>query len=164
MADVIVPDARIEAAEEGFPQLFDYIDGANRPSLAMAAEDLQKEKQGDRDLEKGEIIHMTVPVVEAPSNDGWKTRFFLPKSYTLQTIPQPVNSNIVVSQTTPRKVAVLRYMGSDNDEVLNQYEVKLRYELDKKGKVATGPAEYAFYNPPFKPPFLRKNEVILPVE
>ena len=161
VADVIVPGARIEAAEEGFPQLFDYIDGANRPSIAMASTKINKDKESTK---SGETIHMTVPVVEVPSNDGWKTRFFLPDSYTLQTIPRPINSNIVISQTQPRKVAVLRFTGSDKDEILNQHEVQLRNELEKSGKTVTGPAEYAFYNPPLKPPFLRKNEVMLPVE
>jgi hypothetical protein len=192
VADVTVSGPRSEAANSGFRQLFAYITGANtsQQSVAMTTPVVEAKSQKiamtipvteKPVIKKGETIAMTTPVVEAkaktqaqkiamttpvtesPSNEGWVTRFFLPSNYTLQTIPTPTNKNVVISQTPAKTMAVIRFSGMGNNESLNKHEMLLRNALAAEGKTVTGLAEYAFYNAPFTLPFLRRNEVMLPL-
>ncbi|MDH4379560.1 MAG: heme-binding protein [Vampirovibrionales bacterium] len=160
VAEVTVPGARNDAANSGFRQLFAYITGANtsKQSVAMTTPVVEAKTKTT------ETIAMTTPVTESSSQDGWVIRFFLPSNYTLKTVPTPTNKQVVISETRPRKVAVIRFSGMGNNESLNKHERLLREALIAEGKTVLGTPEYAFYNAPFTLPFLRRNEVMLAVE
>jgi hypothetical protein len=175
VADVTVAGERNEAANSGFRQLFAYITGANTTQQSVAMTTPVTEKPAST---KGQTIAMTTPVVEAPaqkiamttpvtespSDEGWTIRFFLPGNYTLQTIPKPTNTNVVISLTQPRTVAVIRFSGTVNHASLSKHEAMLREALLTQGKTPAGIAEYAFYNAPFTLPFLRRNEIMLAIQ
>lgn len=173
VADVTVTGSRGQAAGKGFRQLFDYISGGNRPpavstptNIPMTTPVVEKPATAKTTQTTKTTIAMTTPVTEKPAAEtpnAWVIRFFLPRNYTLQTIPQPTNANIQISQTEPVMMAVIRFSGVGDDAALRQHEAQLTARLQAAGKTIVGPAEYAFYNAPFTLPFLRRNEVMIPI-
>lgn len=141
------PGEREAALGTGFRRLADYIFAKRRGAT-------------DADSRK---IAMTAPVLSDRTDTGtWRTRFIMPSRYTLATLPSP--SRGVETTTLPaRRVAAIRFSGTAGDTALHAYERNLRQWLSERGFQSAGPAEYAFYNSPFVPGPLRRNEVLIPI-
>ncbi len=60
-------------------------------------------------------------------------------------------------------MAAVRFSGAWQDERMQDNEAALRAWLVERGLVATSPPTYAYYNDPFTPGFLRRNEVLIAV-
>ena len=101
---------------------------------------------------EGEKIAMTAPVTQTPGEDGaWVVRFVMPSAYTLDTLPRPAG------------MAAVRFSGRTNDTLVAEQEARLVAWMDARGLTPTGTPTYAYYNDPFTPGFLRRNEVLVPV-
>lgn len=111
----------------------------------------------------GEKIAMTAPVIADRAGDRWRTRFILPAQYRDLAPPAPGDDAVQTTTLPARRVAAIRFTGRADDTLLAAREAELREWLGSYGLKPTGPAEYAFYNAPFVPGPLRRNEVLLPV-
>jgi hypothetical protein len=60
-------------------------------------------------------------------------------------------------------MAAVRFSGRWTDENFAEAAGRLARALDERGLTAAGPLEYAYYNDPFTPAFLRRNEVMVEV-
>ena len=56
---------------------------------------------------------------------------------------------------------MLRFSGAWKDEQLNTHRASLLEYIEKSGLQTDGQPYYAFYNSPFVPPPLRRNEVLV---
>jgi hypothetical protein len=83
----------------------------------------------------------------------------MPSKFTLATLPKPAD-NVDLAERPARRVAVLRFSGSPDDAALAKREAELRSWLAARG-INGGAVEYAFYNSPFIPGPLRRNEVLI---
>jgi hypothetical protein len=111
----------------------------------------------------GKKIAMTAPVEVKSSDNGLVMRFSMPAKYSREQLPEPSDPRVTLIELPPTTVAVLRFSGSTNDGAVTIYTVMLMMALQStKWKVA-GPATAFFYNPPWTLPFLRTNEVAVPV-
>lgn len=161
VAQTIVTGERKESINKGFRIIADYIFGNNvaRQKVAMTAPVMQ---------EPGEKIAMTAPVTQ--QNDGeeasnnWIVRFMMPSEYTLDRLPKPENPAIQLIEVPGKHVAVIRFSGLAHTEVLHHHENELRFYLDQHNLMAIGQPTYAFFNPPWTLPFLRRNEIMLEVK
>ena len=144
------------AGNEGFRRLFRYISGANRGSaeIAMTVPVAQA---------PAEKIAMTVPVAQAETDQGWTVSFMLPSSYTLENAPQPTDERVYVREVPARVMAVMRFSGRMTEGNFEAGEQELRAALAAMDVAVEGEAERAVYNGPFTLPFLRRNEVLIPV-
>lgn len=162
-AQVTVPRADDgEARERAFRILADYIFGANTPGteIAMTA---PVEVDGE-----GKEIAMTAPVETAEASgegEGGKLRmrFFLPARWTMDTVPQPVDDRVELVELPARTLAVRRFTGSRDRAAVRRETQALRAALADTNWQPTGEAVAWFYDPPWTIPFLRRNEVALPV-
>jgi hypothetical protein len=160
VAETRVNKEREEAINDGFRRIADYIFGNNvsNAKLAMTAPVTQ---------EKSEKIAMTAPVTQqAADNDGkgWKVRFIMPAEYTLETLPKPKNPEVYIKAIPETRFAVITFSGIGSDERLKKETETLRaYISNNHYKEASRPS-YAFYNPPWTLPFLRRNEVMIQIE
>jgi len=147
-----------EAANEGFRRLFRYISGDNsgQQSIAMTAPVQQSPT--------GEKIDMTAPVQQARAEDGWWISFMMPKNFSSGTVPRPDDDRITIRQVPGQLVAAQRYTGRWTGTNFAKQEKRLREKLQALGVTPIGPVTSAVYNPPFMPPFLRRNEVLITVE
>jgi hypothetical protein len=88
----------------------------------------------------------------------------LPSTYTLGSAPRPRDPVVALREIPAQRVAVWRYSGRWTVENYREHEALLRQRLKSRGLTASGPAVLARYNPPFTPWFLRRNEVLIPVQ
>ncbi len=93
--------------------------------------------------------------------EDWAVRFIMPARYGLEQLPAPAGSEVRLSEVPPRRVAAIRFSGRASDELIASKEAELRAWLEDRGLKAAAPAIYAFYNDPFTPGFLRRNEVLI---
>lgn len=155
VAETITKGSRHEALNLGFRNLANYIFARSRggKKISMTAPVLQ-------DREK---IPMTAPVLQNEAQNGsWRTRFVMPAHYTRPTLPQPPQG-ISIEELPSRCLAVVRFSGRANDAAISDQESALRKWMLAHDLKPSGSAEYAFYNSPFIPPFLRHNEILIPV-
>ena len=109
-------------------------------------------------------IEMTAPVTQAPADRGrWTVAFVMPAEWTMDTLPEPVNDAITLREQPGRRMAVVTFNGRNTDQNVGPQRERLRAWIAERGLTPVGPPEYAFYDPPFTPPPLRRNEVMVPV-
>ncbi|WP_419657986.1 putative heme-binding protein [Desulfosarcina variabilis str. Montpellier] len=143
---------------EGFRRLADYIGGKNqkKESISMTAPVSQ-----DPASEK---IAMTAPVSQARENGRWRIAFMMPSAYTMDTLPIPDDERIALREEKEKTVAVIRYSGTWGKKRYEEHATKLIEWISKKDWKIIGAAIWARYNPPFVPWFMRRNEILIPVQ
>lgn len=158
LAETIVDATLEDAGYKAFRRLFDYISGANRSrnSIAMTAPVSQEAK--------GEKIAMTAPVGQQPASGQWAVSFMMPASYSLDTLPVPNDEAVMLRQVPARRMAAVRYSGRWSEKKYLRYKERLENWIRQSDFAIIGDPVWARYNPPFTPWFLRRNEVLIPVE
>ena len=160
VAEVTVAGTQDQAANAGFRLLAGYIFGGNTPreKIAMTAPVVQQRST------EGENIAMTAPVTQSGKDGRWTVRFVMPSGYTLQTLPKPNDARVKLLELPPARVAVVRFSGLVSERDVERQTGLLREFMASKKLRAAGEPSLARYNPPWTPWFLRRNEVMLPVE
>ena len=160
-APVIVAEAdvsgdRDKAIGEGFRIIADYIFGNNLSSqkVAMTAPVTQQ---------ASEKIAMTAPVTQQGEGNSWRVRFIMPASYTMETLPKPKNPGVKLKEVDGKRFAVIRFSGVAGEDSLKRHADELTEFVRAKKLTAVSTPTYAFYNPPWTLPFLRRNEVMIEV-
>jgi hypothetical protein len=146
-----------EAQSQGFRLLFKYISGGNRSQakIAMTAPVGQEPVS--------EKIAMTAPVGQVQAENGWRLSFMMPASYTMETIPQPMNDAVTLREVPARRIAAVRYSGRWTRTGFEKHKALLAAWMASKNLGADGEAVWARYNAPFTPWFWRRNEVLIPI-
>lgn len=110
-----------------------------------------------------EKIAMTAPVTQEGTGNSWKVRFVMPASYTMDTLPKPNNEAVKLENIPSKRFAVIRFSGMAGEDSLKEYTDALNtYITDNKFTTLSQPT-YAFFNPPWTLPFLRRNEVMVEI-
>jgi hypothetical protein len=158
LAETFVEGDFEEAGNKAFNVLFGYISGDNRSreKLAMTAPVSQEPK--------GEKIKMTAPVGQQRVQESWAVSFMMPASYTLETLPEPEDPKVTLRQVPARRIAAVRYSGFWNEKGYLRYKLELESWISEKGYTIVGDPIWARYNAPFTPWFLRRNEILIPVD
>jgi SOUL heme-binding protein len=158
-APVIVAETTLTGTAErarnaGFGPLADYIFAKDRkgPTIAMTAPVTQAPRPQ---------IAMTAPVTQRSAGDSWTVSFTMPASYTMETLPAPVNPNVRLVSQAARRMAVVRFSGSASAGSMERARVELLNRIGAQGLEAIGEPVFAFYDPPWTLPFLRRNEVMV---
>jgi len=131
-----------DASSRAFNRLFNYISGNNEP---------------------GQKIAMTSPVQQEKSATGWRVSFVVPSEFKPEEIPVPLHSSITLKKVVAGKFAALRYRGAWNNEVFQAKSKELLAAIKALKLKPIGEVSSAVYNPPFTPPLLRRNEVLVRV-
>lgn len=146
-----------EAGNTAFKRLFRYISGDNRSRdrVAMTA----PVSQGPM----GEKIKMMAPVGQQRLQVKWTVSFMMPASYTLKTLPEPEDPKVTLRQVPARRIAAMRYSGFWSERNYLRYKLELESWINEKGFTRVGDPIWARYNPPCTPWFLRRNEILVPI-
>ena len=158
VAETTVEGAFDKVGSEGFRRLAGYINGENRTkqSIAMTTP-VSQEAQSEK-------IAMTAPVGQEKSGDRWRITFVMPSEYALDTLPEPIDSRIETKQEPGRLMAAVRYSGTWSRKGYEENKERLLAWIEEQGFKQTGDPVWARYDPPFMPWFLRRNEVLVPVD
>lgn len=143
VAEVVREGPRSEALRGGFRPLAGYI--------------FAKERGGEK-------IAMTAPVTQEPAEGGsWRVRFIMPRDRSLDDLPRPAQADVRLLRTEPQQMAAVRFSGAWDDAVITEHEQRLRAWIADRGLETTTAPTYAYYDDPFTPGFLRRNEVLIGV-
>jgi hypothetical protein len=139
MADVIVDASYSNAGSIGFRPLVSYI---SENSIAMTAPVLQEQ------------LH----------TESWVVSFVMPDGMELRDLPIPKNQRVTLRTIHQHTAAALGFSGMTSEVKIHEKEAELRSALTKANLKPTGPMRIARFDPPWKPGFLRHNEVIIPIQ
>jgi DNA gyrase inhibitor GyrI len=135
--------SRGNGADGSFNRLFRFITGGNE----------QKQK-----------IAMTTPVFMTGQGTNATMAFVMPATMTKTAVPRPGDEAVSVRQLAGGQYAVVRFSGGRSEAnetaALQRLESWLRTQ---KLPVKSSPV-FGYFDPPWTPPFLRRNEVMLPVD
>jgi len=158
VAETFVEGNLEEVGNEGFRRLYAYISGENtkKQSISMTAPVGQETRS--------EKIAMTAPVKQEKKDNQWRITFLMPAEYALEMLPEPDDERIKLAQEPGRLMAAVKYSGTWSEEGYEENKALLEEYLQKRGLTKAGEPVWARYDPPFMPWFLRRNEVLIPVE
>jgi len=158
VAETLVEGDFKDVGNEGFRRLFGYISGKNRKkqSIPMTAPVSQ-----EADYEK---IEMTAPVNQVRVGEKWRITFLMPPDYTMDTLPEPLDERVTLKEIPGHVMAAYRYRGTWRKALYEEKMDLLMGLIEEHGFKPVGEPVFARYNPPFMPWFLRRNEVLVPVE
>jgi len=147
------------AGNEGFRILAKYIFGSNRGArkIAMTAPVSQKKVEGTK-------IAMTSPVTQEKAGDEFVVQFMMPSEYAIEELPEPDDPRITFRQVPARTFAAVTYSGSWSQRNYQKHLAVLLDSLRAAGYRAIGEPIWARYDAPFKPWFLRRNEILTAFE
>ncbi|MEL7029498.1 MAG: heme-binding protein [Pseudomonadota bacterium] len=158
VAETLVEGERSEAANDAFRILAAYIFGENIASeeIAMTAPVTQ--------TSESRKIAMTAPVTQTgDAQEGWRVQFIMPAEYTMETLPKPTDARIQIVQVPPRRFAAIRFSGFAWARKLEKKTASLEGFVSEQGLEPASEPTFAFYDPPWTPPFLRRNEVLIEI-
>lgn len=166
LAEVITEGAFEDAGNKAFRYLFAYIAGENRSSqkVAMTAPVVQ-----DSVAEK---IKMTAPVVQQgiemqPGDEDiprFRVGFVLPKGFTLENAPRPTSPLVHLRAVPETVAAVISFSGRWTSASYQNHLDTLKRAVAAAGLTPLGTPRFARFDPPIKPSFMRRNEIIVDLE
>lgn len=135
--DLPVVSTEMNGDDASFMRLFGYISGGNR----------EKQK-----------VAMTTPVI---MKEG-RMAFVLPSKAAARA-PSPASDKVKLERLQAATVAVLRFSGRRSAKSEQEALGRLRSMLKDRRIQEAGAPFMAYYDPPWMPGFLRRNEVMVPV-
>lgn len=160
VAEVSGSGSRQQSLSSGFGPLARYIFAKERGGerIAMTAPVQQRAVAPD------EKIAMTAPVTQIPADNGnWTVQFIMPAEYVLDDLPAPGNAKVRLKQIPARRLATVRFSGRTNDQAITEQQQRLEDWTSARDLEPRGEPIYAYYNDPFTPGPLRRNEVMFEV-
>lgn len=124
-----------------FQRLFHYISGKNEGSKKIA---------------------MTTPVFTTGEEALRSMSFVLPAD--MESVPLPKDSTVRMATIPAGRFAVFGFSGSRNEQAENNALDQLRSWMKTRALVSSGEPIYGYFDPPWTPSFLRRNEVMLRVD
>ena len=142
VAETQVASGWSASGTEGFRRLAAFIFGRNHRCTKLA---------------------MTAPVGQRRDAGGWIVSFNMPAGETLATLPTADDTRVVLRELAAAQMAVVTFSGRCTDANLASRTAALRRWMAARGLATVGEPEVNRYDPPWKPWFLRRNEVWLAV-
>ena len=160
IAQVSVSGNFNDSSSAGFKSLADYIFGNNvindkSQKIAMTAPVVVEPTS--------EKITMTSPVLAEGKNSEWLISFVMPKEYSMESLPKPNNSAVVLIELPREKYAVVVFSGLVRESSYNEKATLLNEFVKIQGLSSVGSLLIARYNPPWTLPFFRRNELMVKV-
>jgi DNA gyrase inhibitor GyrI len=109
-------------------------------------------------------IAMTTPVFMAGSESNATMAFVLPAKLKAGDVPRPEDEQVRVRELQAGQFAVLRFSGSRNAKNEAESLMRLQAWMKAEGLKEMSPPIYGYFDPPWTPSFLRRNEVMVRTE
>ena len=135
------PLATSGETNSGFRRLAGYIFGGN-----------------DRDME----IAMTAPVEETLEAEPTMA-FTMPSEHRMEDLPAPDDGEVELVEMPERTVAVIEFSGWATEGKVEDKTEELLTTLQTHNISVVGAPSLNQYNPPWTPPFMRRNEIMVAI-
>ena len=141
LAVVETPMGGSRSGDDGsFMRLFRFITGSN---------------------EAKEKISMTTPVFMSGSESNATMAFVMPAKLGGSQVPKPTDGSVKVRELEAGRFAVLRFSGGRNAKNESETLARLKAWMEAQGLKTVSVPVYGYFDPPWTPGFLRRNEVML---
>jgi hypothetical protein len=140
---VETPMASANGSDGSFMRLFRFITGGNAAKQKIA---------------------MTTPVFMSGGGSNATMAFVLPAKLNAGEVPQPGDERVKVRELAAGRFAVLRYSGGRNAKKEAESLERLQAWMKAEDLRELSPPVYGYFDPPWTPSFLRRNEVMLRTE
>ena len=158
VAETYVDGNLEDVGNAGFRRLYSYISGDNKKKLSISmTAPVGQEASSEK-------IAMTAPVSQEKKGEQWRITFLMPAEYSLETLPEPLDERVKLAAVPGGLMAAVQYSGTWSEEGYEKNKALLEAFIQKRGLIKKGAPVWARYDPPFMPWFLRRNEVLIPVE
>ena len=157
----IKADSYSSAANKAFRTLADYIFGNNtkQTKIAMTAPVISQKSISS------ETIAMTTPVAAAKlNNETYVIAFSMPSSYSLEDLPLPNNKEVSIKKISSHEAVVIRFSGYTTEAKIEKMTNELKKWAKQKQLILAGEPTVLRYDPPWKPGFIRRNEVSIDIK
>lgn len=125
-----------------FGQLFGFITGKNT---------------------KAEKIPMTTPVLIDPVPGKQTMSFVLPEALVQKGVPEPTGGEVRITKAEPARYVVMRFKGGVSEKNQQDATNQLQVWMRAHNLAAESEPIFAYYDPPWTPVFMRRNEVMVRV-
>ena len=109
-------------------------------------------------------IAMTTPVFMSGDETSPTMAFVLPAKMGAGDVPMPADPAVAVRQLDGGRYAVLRYRGDRSADAAAEALARLQAWLQTQELRGSSSPLYGYFDPPWTPGFLRRNEVMLRLE
>jgi len=130
-------------ADGSFNRLFRFITGRNEAKQKIA---------------------MTTPVFMSGSGSNTTMAFVMPAKLKTAEVPRPADDALKVRELELGRFAVLRFSGGRSSDNESKALGRLKTWMQAQGLRALSVPVYGYFDPPWTPAFLRRNEVMLRTE
>jgi hypothetical protein len=142
--ETIVQGDFINAGSMGFRPLVNFISGNNARRQSIA---------------------MTAPVIQQPSSgSGHSIRFVLPADMDIKSTPDAADPSVKVLEVPAHNAAARKFSGAWSEDRFEAEGKALLEALSSEGFVTEGSLYFSRFDPPWKPGFLKRNEVLIRVK
>lgn len=111
-----------------------------------------------------EKIAMTSPVLIDAAKDRRTMSFIMPKMAVDKGVPKPVGDTVTLGTIEAARFAVLRFSGSRTTANEQAAIAQLKVWLTAQKLTSKGDPLFAYYDPPWTPVFMRRNEVLVRID
>ena len=129
-----------DGSDGSFMRLFRFITGGNEAKQKIA---------------------MTTPVFMSGGETNATMAFVLPAKMRAGEVPKPSDGSVTVRELLAGRFAVLRYSGGRNAKREAESLAQLKRWMETERMSVLSPPVYGYFDPPWTPAFLRRNEVML---
>ena len=157
VAQTTVKGSYGEALNQGFRIVAGYIFGGNtkQTSIAMTAPVIEQKVS--------EPIAMTAPVTASLEGDSHTIAFGMPREFTRETLPTPTDPRVKIVMIPQKKMAVIRFSWMRTSARVQSKKQELLAVLKRDHISVVGEPQYAGYDAPWIPPWMRRNEVLIEI-
>lgn len=131
-----------EKRDGSFGELFRFITGRN---------------------EAQEKISMTAPVLINTAGGHRTMSFVMPKKTVEKGVPKPTARNVTLHLVQAGRFVSMRFAGSGTEKNEKAAVASVKRWMEAQKIQATGDPIFAYYDPPWTPIGLRRNEVLIPI-
>ena len=150
----------------------DRVEFREYPALVLAQTPTRREAEGRdgsfrrlfRFITKGNAatqpIPMTTPVLYRGEGTGEAMAFVLPATMKTSEVPAPLDAAVQIQTRPAGTFATLRMRGRRQEKNREKALEEIKSAVERSGWRLEGAPEFAFYDPPWIPWFMEKNEVL----
>lgn len=132
-----------DGGDGSFMRLFRFISGGNEAKQKIA---------------------MTTPVFMSGGDTNATIAFVMPAKMKTAEVPEPSDGAVTARELAAGRFAVLRYSGGRNAKKKTESLSRLKTWMEAENLSVLSSPVYGYFDPPWTPAFLRRNEVMLRTE
>jgi hypothetical protein len=152
---VVVAGPEAVADYQGYPILSDYLFGHNKGEKTRGVTLPVMQTAAPAHLE------MTAPVTQTVTAGGYLVQFVLPKRFTLDSAPEPIDARVKLRAVPQGTLAAIIFSGMWSEMNYTEHLTKLTAALRAADLPWTGEPIYVRYDSSRTPWFMRRNEIWL---